>query len=93
MLGRSLQASRFKVFLWVASVTLPGPALMRGSRLFWCSAAACLQVTWAGFLRGVGATYSGCSHASHGWCQGGWRPGLVVKVYVVMEVRSCVAWR
>ena len=86
-LGRSLRASRFKVLLWVASVTVPGPALMPGSRWLWWCAAARLRAVWRavlsarggawrlGLLRGVGATCRGCFHAGRGWCCGGWRPG------------------
>ena len=56
------------MLLWVASVTVPGPALMRGSRSFWWCAAARLQAVWravlsagggawwVGLLPGVGAT-------------------------------------
>ena len=50
ILGRSLRASRPKVLWWLASVTVPGPALIRGSRLFWCCAAARLRVAWRAVL-------------------------------------------
>ena len=49
-LGRSLRASRFKVLLWVASVTVLCRALMRGSRWFlWCAAAR-LRAVWRAVL-------------------------------------------
>ena len=41
ILRRSFRASM--VLLWMASVIMPGPVLMRGSRLFWCCAAARLR--------------------------------------------------
>ena len=63
------------MLLWVAPVTVPGPALMRGSRWFWWCAEARLRAVWravllagggawwVGLLRGVGATCSGCFYA------------------------------
>ena len=86
ILRRSFQASRFMVLLLVVSVTLPAPVLVRGSRLFWCCAAARLRAAWravllavggawwADLLHGVGVTCSGCFHSRRGWCCGGWRP-------------------
>ena len=65
--GRSSRASRFKVLLWVASVTVPGPALMRGSRWFWWCAAACLRAAWRAVLSaGGGAWWAGLFARSRG---------------------------
>ena len=84
---RSLRASRFKMLLWVASVTVMGPVLMSGIRLFWCGAAVRLRAAWravlsaeggawwVGFLHGVGVTCSGCFHAGREWWCGGLRSG------------------
>ena len=75
ILGRSFWASRFMVLLWVASVTVPGPVVLRGSRLFWCCAAARLRAAWraglsaggvawwAALWRGAGVTCSRCLHS------------------------------
>ena len=66
------------MLLLVASVTMPGPALMRGARLFWCCAAAHLRAAWravlsagrgawwAGLLRGIGRCLVGASMSAAG---------------------------
>ena len=67
-----------------------------------CLSAGCLEdgavgggegACSVGILRCAGLICSGCLHFCLGWCRGGWRPGQVVRVYMVMRERSCVAWR
>ena len=43
------------MLLWVAAVTVAGPAVMRGSRLFWSYAAARLRDAWRAVLSAKGA--------------------------------------
>ena len=45
------------MLLWVASVTVAGPALMRGSRWFWWCAAARLRAVWRAVLSAEGGAW------------------------------------